>query len=263
MRQAAARRVVASVASLALLSAAIAGCTSAGVRAGVRTLEADATQRVATTNGANASLLVARRTDAGVVVVDLGWRGAERALTDALSRLGARPRDVVAVLLTHSHRDHVGAWRVVAHAPFYVGAGEGARLTGRDPHRGWIPRLADRLRRPVLPAPGTLVVHELRGDTALTFGRDTVRAFALPGHTAGSVAWLLGDVLLLGDGASHRPTDGRLGPARRGFSDDAMLARRSLRRLRAAVSPYRVRALCTAHARCAPADTTSWRLLAP
>ena len=244
-------------------AAATVGCTSSAVRAGVRTLEADPAQRVATTNGANASLLVVRRTDVGVVVVDLGWQGAERALVNALARLGAQPRDVVAVLLTHSHRDHVGAWRSVAHAPFYVGIGEGARLTGRVPHRGWIPRLADRLRRPALPAPGALVVHELHGDTALTFGRDTVRAFALPGHTAGSMAWLLGDALLLGDGASHRPIDGRLGPARRGFSDDTRLARRSLVRLRSAVSPYPVRALCTAHARCAPADVTSWRLLAP
>ena len=253
------RRVVAPLALLA----SILGCTTAGVRAGVRTLEVDPAQRAGTTNGANASLLVARRTDAGVVVVDLGWWGADRALTDALSRLGAQPRDVVAVLLTHGHRDHVGAWRMVAHAPFYVGEGEGARLTGRTPHRGWIPRLADRLRRPALPAPGLLVVRELRGDTALAFGRDTVRAFALPGHTAGSVAWLLGDVLLLGDGASHRPIDGRLGPARRGFSDDAALARRSLARLHRAVAPYRVRALCTAHARCAPADRANWRRLAP
>ncbi|GLC28426.1 MBL fold metallo-hydrolase [Roseisolibacter agri] len=246
-------------AALTLL-ALLGGCTSAGVRDGVRTIEHDALQRAATTNGANASLLVARRTEAGVVIVDLGWRGAERALEDALTRLGARPRDVVAVLLTHSHRDHVGAWRAVAHAPFYVGAGERARLLGRASHRGWIPRLADHLRRPSLPD-ARLDVRELAGDTALVFGRDTVRAFALPGHTVGSLAWLVGDVLLVGDGASHAPTSGRLTPARRGFSDDARAARRSLVRLRAAVAPYHVRALCTAHARCATADSITWRRL--
>ena len=252
------RRVV--LAALAVLVGPVAGCTSAGVREGVRTIERDPQQRAATTNGANASLLVARRTDAGVVLVDLGWRGAERALDDALSRLGAQPRDVVAVLLTHSHRDHVGAWRAVAHAPFYVGAGERARLLGEVAHRGWIPRLADRLRRPALPD-ARLDVREIAGDTLLAFGRDTVRAFALPGHTVGSVAWLLGDVLFVGDGASHAPTSGHLRPARRGFSDDARRARESLARLRAAVAPYRVRAVCTAHARCAPADSVTWRRL--
>ncbi len=249
-------------AALALLAplTLLGGCTSAGVRDGVRTIERDARQRAATTNGANASLLVARRTDAGVVVVDLGWRGAERALDDALARLGARPRDVVAVLLTHSHRDHVGAWRAVAHAPFHVGAGERARLLGQAAHRGWIPRLADRLRRPALPD-ARLDVREIGGDTALVFGRDTVRAFALPGHTVGSVAWLVGDVLFVGDGASHAPRNGSLRPARRGFSDDARGAWRSLVRLRAVVAPFRVRAICTAHARCAPADSATWRRL--
>ncbi len=243
---------------LVALVLAAGACTRAGVRGAVRALEADDRVRVATTNGANASLLLARRTDAGVIVVDLGWSGADAALRDALSRLGARPADVVAVLLTHSHRDHVGAWRAVAHAPFHVGAGERARLLGRDPHRGWIPRLADRLRRPALPDSGAVRVREIGRDTALVFGRDTVRAFAMPGHTVGSLAWLVGDVLLLGDGASHAPTRGTLRPARRGFSDDAARARASLGRLRGAVAPYRVRLLCTAHARCAPASDATW-----
>ncbi|MDF1503870.1 MBL fold metallo-hydrolase [Roseisolibacter sp. H3M3-2] len=245
-------------AAAAALALACAGCAH-GVRDGVRTLVTPTTA-VATTNGANASLILAARTDAGVVVVDLGWRGAERALDGALASLGATRRDVVAVLLTHAHRDHVGAWRAVAHAPFHVGAGEAARLAGRTPHRGWIPRLADRLRRPDLPD-ARVRVREVAGDTALVFGRDTVRAFALPGHTAGSVAWLVGGVLLVGDGASHGPLDGRHRPARRGFSDDAGAARRSLARLRAAVAPHVVRAVCTAHARCAPADPATWRRL--
>ncbi len=256
------RRALLAIAPLGVALLATAACTRAGIPSALRELERDDRVRVATTNGANASLLLARRTDAGIVVVDLGWSDAEEALRGALARLGARPADVTAVLLTHSHRDHVGAWRAVAHAPFYVGRGEGARLVGREPHRGWIPRLADRLRRPALPESGKLVVREIGGDTALVFGGDTVRAFAMPGHTTGSVAWLVGDVLMLGDAASHAPTSGRLRPARRGFSDDASAARASLVRLRRAVAPHRVRLLCTAHARCAPATDASWRRLA-
>ncbi len=249
-------------ACVALAALACAACsTPRSVREGVQTLTTPGSA-AATTDGANASLIYAVRTDSSVVVVDLGWSDAERALRDALSRLGATPRDVAAVLLTHSHRDHIGAWRAVAHAPFYVGRGEGARLRGETAHGGWIPRWADRLRRPALPD-ARVTVRELTGDTALAFGRDTVRAFALPGHTPGSVAWLVGGVLLVGDGASHAKSSGRLRPARRGFSDDAAEARRSLARLREAVAPHPVRVICTAHARCAPADSATWARLAP
>lgn len=248
----------------AALAALCAGCaTFAGVAEGRRALEVPGRAAAETTNGANASLVYAARTSVGVVVVDLGWSGGDAALRRALERLGATPAEVVAVLLTHSHRDHVGAWPLVAHAPFWVGAGERARLLGEASHGGWIPRWADRLRRPRLPGAGALVVHELRDDTALVFGADTVRAFPLPGHTAGSMAWLLRGVLFAGDGVSHDKTSGALRAARPAFSDDAALARRSLVRLRAAARPHGVRLVCTAHARCRPADAALWQRLAP
>jgi glyoxylase-like metal-dependent hydrolase (beta-lactamase superfamily II) len=216
-----------------------------------------------TTNGRNASLVYAARLDGGVVVVDLGWTRAAGALDRALAAVGARREDVAAVLLTHAHRDHVGAWRAVAHAPFVAGAADLPRLFGEGPHRGWIPRAADWLWAPDLPARGRVRAVAVARDTALPFGRDTVRAFGVPGHTAGSVAYLVRGVLFLGDAASTPwPGGGGLVPARRGYSDDAADARRSLRRLRAALAGTPVRLLCTAHARCVRADSAAWRRLA-
>jgi glyoxylase-like metal-dependent hydrolase (beta-lactamase superfamily II) len=178
--------------------------------------------------------------------------GAEDALRGALRRLGATPRDVVAVFLTHAHRDHVAAWRAVAHAPFYVGRGEAARLYGVRPHGGWIPRLADVLLAPRLPRPGEVTARELGRDTAIVLGADTVLAYVTPGHTEGSVAYLLRGVLFVGDGASHA-WGGGLRAARRGYSDDVALAAASLARLRRATAGHAPRLACTAHARCAPA----------
>ena len=77
----------------------------------------------------------------------------------------------------------------------------------------------------------------------------TVRAFSMPGHTAGSVAYLFRGVLFVGDGASH--SGSRLRPARAGYSDDTRLARRSLGRVLDALPAGAVRLVCTAHARCA------------
>jgi len=252
------------VATAGTLAAAATGCAPARpVRATRAALEVPGLAAVETTNGRNASMVYAVRTSAGVVVVDLGWSGARGALTRALARLDATPADVAGVLLTHSHRDHVGAWPLVAHAPFYLGADEVPRLFGERPHGGWIPHAADWLRAPRLPARGTVRVVAIARDTALVFGRDTVRAFLMPGHTAGSMAYLARGVLFVGDAASATLVGDRLRPARRGYSDDPAAARRSLARLRVAVAPYEVRLVCTAHARCAAATSESWAALAP
>lgn len=238
----------ASVAGLALLACA------PYPRDSLPLLEEPGRAAVATTNGRNASMLYVARVDPGVIVIDLGWRGAESALRGALRRLGASERDVVAVFLTHSHRDHIGAWRAVSRAPFYVAAPEVDLLLGAAEHRGWVPRLADRMRRARGPRAGELELRPFADDTSFVFGRDTVRAFVVPGHTAGSAAYLVRGVLFAGDAVSHTSA-GRLRLAKARFSADADLARRSLGRLLAGLAAYDVRVVCTAHARCARFDT--------
>jgi glyoxylase-like metal-dependent hydrolase (beta-lactamase superfamily II) len=192
------------------------------------------------------------RTGAGVVVIDLGWTGADEALDRGLERLGASRADVGAVFLTHSHRDHIGAWRALSAAPFYLGAPEVDLLLGRSEFRGWVPRLADRLHRAPGPRPGQLQLHPFSGDTTFVLGADTLRAYLVPGHTAGSAAYLFRGVLFAGDAISKTYVSNELRPARAGYSDDAALARRSLADLLAKAESLGVRVVCTAHARCAP-----------
>src|SRR5688500_9725774 len=66
-----------------------------------------------TTTGPWRSMVCAARTDSGVMVVDLGWAGAGHRLRGKLRGLGVAPADVTDVFLTHSHRDHIAAWRTV------------------------------------------------------------------------------------------------------------------------------------------------------
>jgi glyoxylase-like metal-dependent hydrolase (beta-lactamase superfamily II) len=241
-----------------LAAAAAAGCSAPFVRANRQALTVPQRSAVATTNGRTASQIFAARTAAGVVVVDLGWGGAAGAYDRALTGVGARRGDVVAVLLTHSHRDHVGAWRAARGAPFYVGAAEVPLLFGERAHGGWAARAADWLVAPRLPRRGEVRVVPVGGDTVLTFGADTVRGYALPGHTAGSMAWLVHGVLFVGDGASAVAGTGRLRPARSGYAEDVGQARRSLTRVRRAVAAAPPRLVCTAHARCAEATPATW-----
>lgn len=226
-------------------SGSFSGCSRA-----IEPLTSPGESAVALTGGPNTSMIYVARTSDGVLAVDLGWWGSEDALTSALAELGARPSEVDAVFLTHSHRDHIGAWRLVRHARFYIAAPEHSRLVGDTAHRGWIPELVNRIMPSDLPHPGELNVRAFSRDTSFVLGADTVRAYVVPGHTAGSAVYLFRGVLFLGDAATYSRLGG-FAPAKPGFSDDAPRAAESLERLWSRIPAASVRYICTAHARCA------------
>lgn len=211
------------------------------------------TSAVVTTAGPNHSMIYLARVDEGVVAVDLGWFGAAGALEEGLARLEADTGDVIAVFLTHSHRDHIAAWPLVRGATFIMAAGEVGRFTGTDEHQGWVPRAAATLLPARLPAAGELVIHAFDHDTAFVFGADTVFAFTLPGHTSGSAAYLVGEVLFLGDALSRSPFAGYV-TAKKPYSDDSALSRRALAALFERLHPFAVRWACSAHGDCARYD---------
>ena len=215
---------------------------------------------VASSGGLNRSASYLARVEGGIVVFDLGWWGAEGALEEALSAIGGTTDEVIAVFLTHSHRDHVGAWRSVAHAPFHMAAAEVDLFFREAAQGGWVPRWIEALNATEVPEPGEVEVRAFAGDTAFTFGADTVRAFTVPGHTAGSAAYLFRGTLFAGDAIGWSWHAG-IRPARAGYSDDADAARRSLSSLRERLEPYRVEWMCSAHLKCAEATDETWEKL--
>ena len=191
------------------------------------------------------------RTTEGIIVIDLGWWGSRKVVRTALRELGASPAQVTDVFLTHSHRDHIGSWRLVGHSRFHVAEAERSLLFGEKPFRAWIPRWAERLKPRDVPKPNEIDVRAFSGDTAFAFGLDTLRAFVVPGHTAGSTVYLFRGVLFLGDAATYTPWGG-FGSARRGYSDDHRTAAVSLAGLWAHIPDGAVRTVCTAQAHCRP-----------
>jgi glyoxylase-like metal-dependent hydrolase (beta-lactamase superfamily II) len=204
---------------------------------------------VALSGGPNRSMVYLARVDGGLIAIDLGWWGAERSVRRALTRLGASPGDVTDVFITHSHRDHVGAWRLVRRSRFHLAGGERETFFGERQHRAWIPRVAEKLKRSEMPRAAEVDARTFSRDTAFAFGRDTLYAFLVPGHTTGSVAYLFRGILFLGDAATYTRWGG-FAPARRGYSDDPRTAAQHLDALLARLPRDGVRSVCTAHAKC-------------
>ena len=199
------------------------------------------------------STLYAGRTAEGVFVIDLGWRGAERALRRGLAQIGARPEDVTDVFLTHGHRDHIAAWPVVRHARFHLMQPEVPLFQGQAAHADLPSRAARVVRGDAGPWPGEVNVQPFSGDTAFVLGTDTIRAFAVAGHTPGSAAYLFRGILFAGDAIS-RPYITGYGPGMGIFTTDRAENRAALASLFERVRPYDVRWVCTAHGKCARPD---------
>lgn len=220
-------------------------------------LEAPPHSMAVSSGGVSRSAIFLHRVEGGIVLIDLGWWGADEALADGLKQLGARTDDVIAVFLTHSHRDHIGAWRSVRHAPFYVAAPEAELLFGRESHGGWVPSLAEKIKGSDLPSPDEVEVHAFSSDTVFVFGRDTLRAFTVPGHTAGSAAYVYDGILFAGDAIGRTWISG-FRPALGRYSVDEAEARRSLESLRERIAPFRVSLMCTSHLKCSAATDDFW-----
>ncbi len=96
-------------------------------------------------------------------------------------------------------------------------------LEGRASWRGPLMRLFPRLS-------GMRVTHVLRDGETVTLGKVSVQAFAIPGHTPGSAAYLVNGVLFLGD-AADISNDGKIQDPPWITSDDRVEDRAALVRL--------------------------------
>ncbi len=177
----------------------------------------------------------------GPVVIDTGPPGAHRRILAYLSRLGYRPQDVVALLVTHGDWDHMGslaALKQATEAPVVVPEREVPLVTGRVDHatrvRADLP--GARLRRWVYGVFTRFirVAEPVQPDVVLSPDADEapggLRPVPTPGHTAGHTSYYDPQraVVFTGDAILNLR---RLSTPAAMFTEDMAQARASVKRL--------------------------------
>ena len=165
-----------------------------------------------------------------MVCVDAGF--GSPTMKSELDKLGLNPSSISHLFFTHSDRDHVGGLKLFPNAKVYISSEEEQMING-EKKRFLI--MNNRL--------GTDRYTLLADGEVVEVGDITVKAVATPGHTPGSMSYLIdGSVLCTGDTLVLR--DGEVKPTMRLLNMDTQRELESIRKL-AKIGGVKV--LCTAH----------------
>ncbi len=160
--------------------------------------------------------------DDGVVLIDTGIPRFHGAIEAGLAGIGRNLSDVVAILVTHAHMDHVGglaAVQTASGAKVYASCADTPAVEGRVAMSP--PPFADRIPfiKPVfrwLPSVAPVSVDHQVDVGPIDGLPEDITVIETPGHTVGHVSYLLdrsGGVAFVGDAAVHT----RGGQVKRGW----------------------------------------------
>ena len=184
--------------------------------------------------------------DAGngsVALIDAGNDAKGAAILAALQKRNATPDNVAAIFMTHAHPDHDAAIALFPKATVYAMKREIPIAQGKEAYGSPFSSMTGKYN-----AHPFEIGHPLEDGEKVTVGDLEVTAFAVPGHTQGSAAYLARGVLYLGDAAMISSKQQVIGPAKP-FSTDVAEGVASLKHLAAELQPRadEVKMLATGH----------------
>jgi metallo-beta-lactamase class B len=138
---------------------------------------------------APAAVYLAETSD-GLVLIDSGLEADAAPVLGQVAELGLDVKRLRAILLMHAHADHsqgASHLRTLTGARVYAGRGDCPPLRAGGPREAFFSTFS----MPQLSAHPTPVDVELAGGETLAFGDTRFGVLATPGHTTGSVCYLL------------------------------------------------------------------------
>lgn len=171
------------------------------------------------------------KNDEDAICIDAGfWK---RSILRGLHSLGIEPESVSHLFLTHSDFDHASGSGLFRRARIYLSSGEEQMITRRKA------RMLGCIYNPAIKRS-----HQLLNDNDIvTIGSITIKAITTPGHTPGSMSYLVnGSLLFVGD--TFKLSDNRVYPLRRYINMDPERLKESIRKL---ARLEHIQLACTAH----------------
>jgi hydroxyacylglutathione hydrolase len=139
------------------------------------------------------------RTGNGFIAIDSGYRNA--IIQKGLAYNNIKPEDVKAVFITHSDIDHQNAAEVFTRARFYFPKKEIEMIANGVPRLKYLPFIKNSVRLNHYTA--------VNDNDSLQIDNLKVKCISLPGHTLGSMGYIIDDKYLF-SGDAFRIKNGKI-----------------------------------------------------
>ncbi len=163
----------------------------------------------------NVNMFVIQKAD-DLIAVDAGNNAA--AIAAEMKKINIDPENIKAVFLTHTDRDHTASLQLYKNAKVYLSSDEEQMINGK------------KYRMLIFKNKLDVPYELMKDDQEITVGSIKVRGILTPGHTLGSMCYVIDDAYLFtGDTLSLK--NGRVGPFNELFNMDTETEKKSLQKL--------------------------------